>query len=108
MADSPFTPNLARLDWSKIAGHLAGIAKCVAETTPSPLDDIVADQLGIVLADFLKTRLQHAQAGVMMAGTPDSKVEAAHAALAAKGVAVDRPFLKKLLELALQLLPLLL
>jgi hypothetical protein len=111
---SPFSPDLSKLDWNKISGHITGIVAEVARTTPSPLDDIAVGYLSQTVTEWLKVRVQQAQEHeetphMVFAAVSDESDEAFFAeALGRKGKILSPELLSLLVTVGKFVLPLLL
>lgn len=96
-----FKPDLAKIDWAKITSGVATIVKAIAEATPSPIDDMVADFVATRVVDILRN-------GPTPMGATDEAAAALSSEIQAKGLRINKDFLKKIFDIAKALIPLLL
>lgn len=109
---SQFTPDLSKLNWTAISGHITGIVAEVAKVTPSPLDDIGVTYLSQLLTDWLKAKVAAGPDVTMAAALAADSLETDTAyfadAFAAKGKLLSPELIALILKLGKALLPLLL
>lgn len=96
---SDFKPDLSKLNWANVTSGVATIIKAVAATTPSPLDDVAADFIATRVVDLIRS-------GPMPMESMGATEGALMADVQARGLNINRDFLKKILALVQTILPL--
>ncbi len=105
---SPFTPDFSKVDWSKISAGIAMIVAELANSTPTPIDDIAADFLATTLTEWLKNKAAQQASGLMMASSDEMDAAFLTAQMEARGKLLSPETLAAILSLAKTILPLLL